>query len=81
MVTLTPAAVPRPVLLIEDNADVRDGLRLLLEEWGHWAADLIVLGTHGRSGVARAVLGSTAEAVVRHAPCPVVVVRGGVPAS
>ncbi len=46
-----------------------------------WAADLIVLGTHGRSGVARAVLGSTAEAVVRHAPCPVVVVRGGVPVS
>jgi nucleotide-binding universal stress UspA family protein len=43
-----------------------------------WTAELIVLGTHGRSGVARAVLGSTAEAVVRHAPCPVVVVRGGV---
>jgi nucleotide-binding universal stress UspA family protein len=43
-----------------------------------WTADLIVLGTHGRSGVARAVLGSTAEAVLRHAPCPVVVVRGGV---
>jgi nucleotide-binding universal stress UspA family protein len=46
-----------------------------------WAADLIVLGTHGRSGVARAVLGSSAEAAVRHAPCPVIVVRGGVPAS
>jgi nucleotide-binding universal stress UspA family protein len=46
-----------------------------------WAADLIVLGTHGRSGVARAVLGSTADAVVRHAPCPVVVVRGEAPAS
>jgi nucleotide-binding universal stress UspA family protein len=40
-----------------------------------WNADLIVLGTHGRSGLARVVMGSTAEAVVRHAPCPVVVVR------
>src|SRR5574341_2290068 len=38
-----------------------------------WHADLLVLGTHGRSGLARMVLGSTAEAVVRHAPCPVVV--------
>jgi nucleotide-binding universal stress UspA family protein len=37
--------------------------------------DLIVLGTHGRSGLARAVLGSVAEGVVRGAPCPVVVMR------
>lgn len=40
-----------------------------------WCADLIVLGTHGRSWVARVILGSTAEAVARHAPCPVIVVR------
>ena len=37
--------------------------------------DLIILGTHGRSGVAHLFLGSTAERVVRHAPCPVMVVR------
>lgn len=37
--------------------------------------DLIILATHGRSGVARALLGSTAEKVVRHAGCPVLVVR------
>lgn len=37
--------------------------------------DLIVLGTHGRTGVAHAVLGSVAERVVRHAPCPVLTVR------
>lgn len=42
---------------------------------GEWQADLIVIGTHGRSGVSRLVLGSTAEAVVRHAPCPVIVVK------
>jgi nucleotide-binding universal stress UspA family protein len=40
-----------------------------------WAADVIVIGTHGRSGVSRLVLGSTAESVVRHAACPVLVVR------
>lgn len=37
--------------------------------------DLIVLATHGRTGLSRALLGSTAECVVRHAPCPVLVVR------
>lgn len=37
--------------------------------------DLIVLGTHGRSGLAQALLGSVAEKVVRKAPCPVLTVR------
>jgi nucleotide-binding universal stress UspA family protein len=39
-----------------------------------WPADLLVVGTHGRSGLTRLLLGSTAEEVVRHGPCPVVVV-------
>jgi nucleotide-binding universal stress UspA family protein len=38
--------------------------------------DLLVLGTHGRTGVSRAVMGSVAERVVRHAHCPVLTVRG-----
>jgi type II secretory ATPase GspE/PulE/Tfp pilus assembly ATPase PilB-like protein/nucleotide-binding universal stress UspA family protein len=37
--------------------------------------DLIIMGTHGRSGVSRAVLGSVADRVVRSAPCPVMTVR------
>ena len=39
-----------------------------------WRADLIVLGTHGRSGVSRLLMGSTAEGVLRRASCPVLVV-------
>jgi nucleotide-binding universal stress UspA family protein len=41
-------------------------------------ADLIVVGSHGRSGVGRALIGSVSDHVVRHAPCPVLVVRQGV---
>ncbi len=37
--------------------------------------DLIVMGTHGRTGVAHFVLGSVAERVVRTAPCPVLTIR------
>jgi nucleotide-binding universal stress UspA family protein len=38
-------------------------------------ADVIVVGSHGRTGVRRLFLGSVSERVVRHAPCPVLVVR------
>ena len=40
------------------------------------AADLVVVGTHGRSRVGRLVLGSVSDHVVRHAPCPILIVRG-----
>lgn len=39
-----------------------------------WPADLIVMGSHGRGGVQRMLLGSVAEEVMRHAPCPVLIV-------
>jgi nucleotide-binding universal stress UspA family protein len=38
-------------------------------------ADLIVMGTHGRGGLARLVLGSVAESVMRRAPCPVLTLK------
>ena len=40
-----------------------------------WSADLIVIASHGRSGMPRTLLGSVAEEVMRGAPCPVLVVR------
>jgi nucleotide-binding universal stress UspA family protein len=42
--------------------------------------ELIVMGTHGRTGLRRALLGSVAEDVLRHAPCPVLTVRPELPA-
>lgn len=48
----------------------------VVDEAIRWDADLIVLGTHGRRGVGRLVLGSDAEQVVRVSPVPVLLVRG-----
>ena len=42
----------------------------------HWKADLVVIARSSGSRLTHAILGSTAERVVRHAPCPVLVVRG-----
>jgi nucleotide-binding universal stress UspA family protein len=54
---------------------VGDPLRRVVEYARDESIDLIVLGTHGRSGVAHLFLGSVAERVVRTAPCPVLTVR------
>jgi nucleotide-binding universal stress UspA family protein len=40
------------------------------------AADLLVIGTHGRTGLSRLLIGSVAEVTLRHAPCSVLAVRG-----
>jgi nucleotide-binding universal stress UspA family protein len=53
--------------------DARDVILQTVEELG---ADLIVMGTHGRRGISRALLGSVAEMVVRTSPVPVLTVRG-----
>src|SRR5216110_60697 len=54
------------------------GARLVehvVEQTRHWEADLIVLGTHGRRGVGRVLMGSDAEQVVRASSVPVLLVR------
>lgn len=47
----------------------------VVAEAARWPADLIVLGTHGRRGVGRVLMGSSAENVLRHASGPVLLVR------
>ena len=56
---------------------VREGLASweIVKEAREAVADLIVMGTHGRTGLTHLVRGSVAEAVVREAPCPVITVR------
>jgi nucleotide-binding universal stress UspA family protein len=49
----------------------------IVQEAKKQRADLIVLGTHGRRGMTRLVIGSDAEVVVRSAPVPVLLVRAG----
>jgi nucleotide-binding universal stress UspA family protein len=45
----------------------------------HFDIDLIIIGSHGRGAISRLLVGSTAERVVEHAPCPVLVVKGPKP--
>ncbi len=59
--------------LIEDiPARVSD---LVVADATQWGADLIVLGTHGRRGIGRLLMGSNAEQIARTAPTPVLLVR------
>jgi universal stress protein A len=59
------------------STEVRTGRaeRQILDVARERSIDLIVMGTHGRTGIAHVVMGSVAERVVRHAPCPVLTVR------
>ncbi|WP_434040829.1 MULTISPECIES: universal stress protein [Sorangium] len=66
-----PAHVQRVVTHLLTGEPAREIVWLA----AHIDADLIVMGTHGRTGVQRLVLGSVAERVVRTAGCPVCVVR------
>lgn len=48
---------------------------LIVEDAKRWNADLIVLGTHGRRGIRRLVMGSDAEEIIRMSPVPVLLLR------
>ena len=58
------------------QADAREAILEAAEEV---SADLVIMGTHGRRGIARALIGSVAEAVVRASPVPVLTVHAAVP--
>ncbi len=66
---LPPSCVP------QFHVAVGDPYEQLIEVARKIQPDLIVMSTHGRGGVAHLMIGSVAEKIVRHAPCPVFVVR------
>lgn len=71
--TARQADVAMETFLLPHNRE-RVG-EVIVAEARAWPADLIVLGTHGRHGLAHLLLGSVAEAVVRAAPVPILLVR------
>jgi len=73
------AGVPADGKLVE-TAGRRLG-EIVAEEAREWEADLVVVGTHGRRGISRILLGSGAQQVLRLAPVPVLAVRTPEPPS
>jgi nucleotide-binding universal stress UspA family protein len=62
-------------VVVEHRLTHGDAAEEILRTADEVGCDMIVMGTHGRTGLSRAILGSVAEAVVRAAPCPVLTVR------
>jgi len=66
---------PDPAISIEHLLEEGDPATGILQVAQERACDLIVMGSHGRTGLGRLLLGSVAEQVVRKAPCPVLTVK------
>lgn len=64
---------------VEHRLEEGDPLTEILRVAKDARCDLIVMGTHGRSGLGRLLMGSVAEAVLRKSPCPVVIVKNPLP--
>jgi nucleotide-binding universal stress UspA family protein len=71
---------PGPGLRAERRLEQGDVVEEILRVAEEARCDLIVMGTHGRTGLARLLMGSVAEQVVRRAPCPVLTVKTPFPA-
>lgn len=75
--TAIAAGAPLELKLVSGGSgDVSRDIRAEAEDW---AADLVVMGTHGRSGIGHVLMGSVAERVLRVAPCPVLTVGAASP--
>ena len=62
-------------LKVSTSVEQGDPKSTIVDAASKWHADLIVLGAHGRKGLARFLMGSVSEGVARHAPCSVEIVR------
>lgn len=67
--------IAMPGLTVETVVREGDPRTQIVDAADEWPADLIVIGSHGRTGLTRLVLGSVAQSVVSHAHCSVEVVR------
>jgi nucleotide-binding universal stress UspA family protein len=63
---------------VQEFLEAGDAAAEIVKTAKEWPADMIVVGSHGRSGLSRVMLGSVAETVLRHAPCAVPIVRAHV---
>jgi universal stress protein A len=70
------AIQPPPGIAVEHRLEYGDPESVIPQIAQEIGADLIVMGTHGRTGLRRLLMGSVAEHVLRKAPCPVLTVRG-----
>jgi nucleotide-binding universal stress UspA family protein len=60
---------------VDERIELGDIATTIIRVAEELPADVIVMGSHGRTGLKRIVLGSVSEHVVRHSPCPVLVVH------
>jgi nucleotide-binding universal stress UspA family protein len=65
-----------PEILVEHRLRAGDAAQEILRTADEVGGDLIVMATHGRTGLGRVLMGSVAEAVLRGARCPVLTVKG-----
>jgi len=74
--SLAKDGVPQETALVETEGIGEDVAAALQRDAAKWGADVVVIGTHGRRGLAHAMLGSVAEKFIRQATTPVLLVRG-----
>jgi nucleotide-binding universal stress UspA family protein len=70
---------PNPVVQVEHRLAEGEPAEAILRVARESQCDLILMGTHGRTGLSRLLMGSVAEQVVRKAPCPVLTVKTPLP--
>ena len=75
LVTITAALLRSKGFPVTTSVELGNVKSKILDTAETWRADLIVLGSHGRTGLERFLMGSLAEGVARHAHCSVEIVR------
>lgn len=73
--TVRQLAYPKTSSLLQEAEQGEPVEKVVLNQANNVHAQLIVLGTHGRGGITRLILGSVAEGVLRHSPVPVLLIK------